>query len=171
MWYALYCPETDEEAILKSCRENISSAVLKDAFLFTYERMKRYQGSWHLEKEKMFPDYIFLESEHSEQLYQELGPYRLAAQPLESEQCRILLPVEAEEERLLKDLCGNDRNMSMSRGVIQMGIPRVTEGPLKGREHMISRIDRHKRLAFLKTPGFPAGAALKAGLEITEKTM
>lgn len=171
MWYVLYCPKTNEEAILQSCRENISSAVLKDAFLFTYERMKRYQGGWHLEKEKMFPDYIFLESDDSERLFQELEPYRLAAEPMESKQGKVLLPVEAEEEQLLQELCGDERNMSMSKGIIHQGITRVTEGPLKGKEHMISRIDRHKRLAFLKTPGFSAGAAFKAGLEITEKTM
>lgn len=171
MWYVLYCPKTNEEDILQSCKKNISGTVLKDAFLLTYERMKRYQGSWHLEKEKMFPDYIFLESDDGEGLYQELEPYRLAVQPVESGYDKILLPVESEEEQLLQELCGNERNMSMSKGIIRSGITQVTEGPLKGKEHMISRIDRHKRLAFLKMPGFSAGAALKAGLEITEKTM
>lgn len=72
MWYVLYCPGGDEEAILKTCRQQISSWVLKDAFLFTYERMKRYQGSWHLEKEKLFPKYIFLESEDGGLLSAEL---------------------------------------------------------------------------------------------------
>lgn len=169
MWYVLYCPKGNEEAILNSCRQRISTCALTDAFLFTYERMKRYQGSWHLEKEKMFPCYLFLESENGALLSEELNQYPGILQELGDGES--LTPVNAEEEHLLTELCGTSRHMSMSRGIIRHGITHVTEGPLKGKEQLIAKIDRHKRLAILLPPGFHKGAGIKAGLEITEKTM
>lgn len=161
MWYALHCPNGNEEAIMQTCRQQISSRALRDVFQFTFEKMKRYQGSWHLEKEKMFPDYIFLESEDDTLLVKELKQHKDELQ---------FLPVGEKEENLLKELCGDNRHMAMSTGVIRQGITYVTQGPLKGKEQLISKIDRHKRLAFLKVPGEGKEMEMKAGLEIKEKT-
>lgn len=169
MWYVLYCPQGNDEAILNSCRQRISTPALTDAFFFTCERMKRYQGSWHLEKEKMFPRYLFLESEDGELLLEELNRYTGIFQGLGDD--RTLTPVEKQEEFFLTELCGASRHMSMSRGVIRHGVTHVTEGPLKGKEQLISKIDRHKRLAFLNVPGYSLDTEIRVGLEITEKTL
>ena len=45
-----------------------------EAFFFTYERMKRYEGAWHLLEEPLFPGVIFLE-------YQEGTPSRRTDRP------------------------------------------------------------------------------------------
>ncbi len=66
MWYALKCHPGKEEEILESCRQELDSRILCDAFLFTYDQMKRYEGSWHVEKKQMFPQYIFLEIKNKE---------------------------------------------------------------------------------------------------------
>ena len=61
--------------------------------------------------------------------------------------------------------------MNMSRGVIQNGKTIIQEGPLQGLEEKIIKIDRHKRIAFLKSSDQTKEALLfKVGLEITEKT-
>ena len=75
----------------------------------------------------------------------------------------------------------------MSHGVIKDGITRITEGPLKGMEQRIGRIDRHKRLAKLlltvnrdqrrgkkqdpQEIGEQDFRYITAGLEITEKNV
>ena len=41
----------------------------------------------------------------------------------------------------------------MSRGIIREGNAQVTDGPLKGMENRIRRIDRHKRLAKIEIAG------------------
>lgn len=46
----------------------------------------------------------------------------------------------------------------------------MLEGPLQGREKLIRKVDRHKRIAFLTVEGVGDEVCLKAGLEITEKT-
>ena len=58
----------------------------------------------------------------------------------------------------------------MSRGVICNGVTHVQEGPLQGWEQNIRKIDRHKRIAFLKSPDETSELVAKVGLEITEKT-
>ena len=45
----------------------------------------------------------------------------------------------------------------------------VTSGPLRGREAQISKIDRHKRLAWLDMRMFGRNKSIKVGLEIVSK--
>ncbi len=147
------------------CRQDLSEAAVKDVFVLSYDRMRRYEGAWHMEKGLLFPSYVFLESDNEELLLEELQNSTLTVG-----QKKILLPLDRVEEEFLKKLCGESHHLKMSRGVIRKGSTQIMEGPLKGMESRICRIDRHKRLArvVMMRPGchtFPAG------LEITEKTL
>lgn len=143
----------------------MTDKALTDAFCFTYDRMRRYEGSWHVERQSMFPDYVFLESEDGERLAKELEQYRKVLTVLGGQ--GVLTPVHTEEELFLRELCGKDHHSEMSRGYIRNGRTCVTEGPLQGNERMIRKIDRHKRLARLKIPGSSRG--VNVGLEIYDK--
>ena len=68
MWYALYCPDKKAQDLLHACRAQMQEDILRDVFLFSCERMRRYEGAWHTEKVNMFPNYIFLESDHKQKL-------------------------------------------------------------------------------------------------------
>ena len=176
MWCAIKCRTGRAEEVMESCRRNISGTVLRDIFVFTYECMRRYEGSWHVETREMFPDYVFLETESPEKLSESLEPYRAFAQVLEDgTMLRRVLP---EEEKLLRKLCGDRHHMGMSEGYIRDGITHVTCGPLVGMERGIRKIDRHKRIAHIEFPSREhesttergiAGAMI-AGLEIKSKS-
>ncbi|MCH1982922.1 hypothetical protein MCG98_10135 [Ruminococcus sp. OA3] len=71
---------------------------------------------------------------------------------------------------MLKKLYGPEHHLAMSRGVIREGITYVTEGPLMGRENMIRKIDRHKRIARLGEGVSNHEKEIKAGLEIILKS-
>ena len=62
IWYVLYCPNQKEEEALYACKRHLTREALADAFVFTYDRMRRYGGAWHLERQPLFPHYLFLES-------------------------------------------------------------------------------------------------------------
>ena len=79
--------------------------------------------------------------------------------------------MDKEEEQVLKILCGREHHLQMSRGIIDKGIPHITEGPLKGMESRICKIDRHKRLARITITKRQDYGWLPAGLEITEKVV
>ena len=150
IWYLLYCHKQNERETLDICRQNISKGALLNAFVFTYDRMRRFQGEWHMEKQLMFPAGVFLESDDEATLMEELRRYSKKAKP--GAVFKALAPVKKSEEMFLKSLCGESRHLVMSKGVIQDGITQITEGPLRGMEERICRIDRHKRLARLAVP-------------------
>ena len=165
IWYVLYCPNHREQDIIRSCRQHLTGQALKDVFCFTYDRMRKYEGSWHVEQQSMFPDYVFLESEDGERLARELKQYRSFLMILGEKE--TLIPIGREEEAFLRGLCGRSHHSAMSKGYIRNGRTHVTEGPLKGKERMIRKIDRHKRIAKLEMPG--SFRNVNVGLEIYEK--
>ena len=74
-----------------------------------------------------------------------------------------------EDIEIVELLSGREHLMKFSEGYIQGEMVTVTKGPLKGLEGEISRIDRHKRLAWLTVELFGRTVELQAGLEIIRK--
>ena len=69
----------------------------------------------------------------------------------------------------MKELCQEDNLVALSRGVIRNGNTVVTSGPLKGREGLIRRINRHRRTAEIEIPFRGKTVQVTVGLEIYEK--
>lgn len=168
MWCVLSCRAENASDIIKSCRRNIPADILQDAFVFTCDRMKRYQGSWHVEKQELFPGYVFLETGDICALADALELYRPFVCVLEDES--LLRCLEPEEEELLRLLGGSSHHLALSRGYIRDGITHITQGPLAGMEQQIRRIDRHKRTAQVRFRSEGLDRSFMAGLEITSKS-
>ena len=60
------------------------------------------------------------------------------------------LPISGEEQAFLERLIGDDETVDESIGIIEGDEVVVSEGPLKGLESRIIRVDRHKRLAYIE---------------------
>lgn len=169
IWYLLSCRAQEERKTLESCKDFFSNAALLDAFVLTYDRMCRYHGTWHMEKKLIFPSNVLLESKNETALRAELNQHKGVEGAVG--QIWTILQMNPEEEKFLKFLCGTKKHIGMSRGVIRKGVTKVTEGPLKGLEAQIYKIDRHKRLARLRTPTGENMRYIPAGLEIVEKSI
>lgn len=150
--------------MLANCKKYLPSKAFRDMFVLTYDRMRKYEGTWHLERRPLFPGHVFLESEDKDILSEGLGTSGMI-----SRLWGHMVLVGRREEEFLKELCGEAHHLEMSRGIIQKGNTRITEGPLKGREDQICGIDRHKRLARIEIRMKPDHHFIPAGLEITEK--
>lgn len=164
IWYLLSCQTQEEQKTVDLCRKYLSHRALKQAFVLTYDRVRRYEGAWHLERKLLLPSNVFLESEDEEILWEEFGKARELAR---YKNC--LTRMKQEEEEFLRRLYGSEYHLKMSRGIISKGTAQIIEGPLKGMENRICRIDRHKRLAWLQTVMRQEYRYISAGLEITEK--
>lgn len=164
----LYCPNQKEEDLIYACKHHLKREALKDAFVFTYDRMRRYGGAWHLEQKPLFPHYLFLESGDEGKLTEELKKYSQVFPVLESG--GKLIRVEPEEEKALRLLCGASHHSQMSRGYIRNGQTVVTEGSLQGKENLIRKIDRHKRIARVSLPSMGHFREIQVGLEIISKS-
>ena len=73
------------------------------------------------------------------------------------------------EPPYLKYLCTKGNLVGMSRGNIKNGILEITSGPLRGREQLVKKIDRHKRTAEIEIPLEGRNRRVTVGLEIYEK--
>ncbi len=145
------------------CKNKLSPKAVQNVFLFTYDRLRRYKGAWNLEQKLLFPAHVFLESENEDILLQELAKCSVAVK------ANPLIQISKEEEQFLRILCGKDHHLQISKGIICKGAAHITEGPLKGMESRICKIDRHKRLARITTTTLQEYRSIPAGLEITEK--
>lgn len=168
IWYVVYCPHQNMQNLMELCKKTLSEQAAACVFTFTYDRMKRYQGEWHLERSLSFPDYFFIESSNGEQLEKEMNRNELASKILATG--GIVTPVDTQEEELLRRLSDDSHHMGMSTGYIAKGKTYVTQGPLVGYESRIRKIDRHKRLARLSLPYAKGEMELCMGLEITSKS-
>ena len=148
----------------------LSEEQKKRIFVPTYDCMKKYQGSWHMEQKPAFKNCFLIECRDRNDLADML--HRLQCADIFAENITAnaiaLLP---EQEVFLRNLMMPEtKKISMSTGYIKDGRTYVTKGPLQGREKMISKIDRHKRLAKLRFAAGNTDRELCAGLEIISKS-
>ena len=76
---------------------------------------------------------------------------------------------QGKEVPYVKSMCGEGSVIGISKGIIRGGKPVITSGPLKGREGLIQKIDRHKRTADIEIPLAGNQKQVTVGLEIYEK--
>ena len=157
IWYLLKCPKGYEQNCAQQYQDLAASQKLQ-VVNFEYQRMMRYGGSWHLERRTLFPGYLFLSGDAF--LTEAHGTEWIGKNV-------SLVPCEPP---YMKELCRKDNLVVMSRGVIRNGNTVVTSGPLKGREGLIRRIDRHRRTAEIEIPFRGQMAQVTVGLEIYEKS-
>ncbi len=148
----------------------LSEEQKKRIFVPTYDCMKKYQGSWHMEQKPAFRNCFLIECRDRDDLADML--HRLHCADILAENITAnAIALFPEQEVFLRNLMMPEtKKISMSTGYIKDGRTYVTKGPLQGREKMISRIDRHKRLAKLRFAAGNTDRELCAGLEIISKS-
>ena len=168
MWYVIQVRTGTEENICCQCRKIIDSSILERCFIPYYQEKKKYQGKWHTQERILFPGYVFLVTNHVEELYESLkdiiGSTRLIGTGEE------IVPLSEEEVTLLLRLGKEEQLVELSTGIIENSQIRILEGPLVGMEGMIRKIDRHKRKAWLEIEMFGRTVEMQVGLEVIAKS-
>lgn len=168
MWYVIQVRTGTEENICCQCRKIIDTSVLERCFIPYYQEKKKYQGEWHTRERILFPGYVFLVTDHLEELYDSLkeviGSTRLIGTGEE------IVPLSEEEVALLLRLGKEEQLVEMSTGIIENSQIRILEGPLMGLEGTIRKIDRHKRKAWLEIEMFGRTVEMQVGLEVIAKS-
>ena len=167
MWYVIQVETGREEQIMEEAKCYQVQEYFDEIFAPHSERKKKYLGKWHLETELLFPGYLFVITSRPEELYQALKRIPRLTKLLGTGE--KWTPMTKEDIEIVELLSGRERLVKFSEGYIQGDRVTVTSGPLKGLEGKISRIDRHKRLAWLKVELFGRTVELQAGLEVIRK--
>ena len=166
--YVLQVPGGQERRA-EELAQRLPKDVISSCFIPVREVKKRRGGEWKTERELLFPGYLFMETNEPE-----LASERLRELPLFM---RVLadvggefLPLSDDETSWIRSLATERSHVvEMSEGVIEGDRVIVTQGPLKGREAWITKVDRHKRLAWLDMRMFGRTKSIKVGLEIVSK--
>ena len=167
MWYVIQVMTGMEENIKCQCEKLIDSKLLERCFIPYYEEKKKYQGSWHTETKVLFPGYVFLVSDRiiglQEALHRVSGLTKLIGAGDE------IIALPDQEVALLRRLGNDEQVVEMSVGVIENERVCILEGPLKGMEGNIRKIDRHKRKAWIEVEMFGRVMEMEVGCEIVGK--
>lgn len=163
-----YCPEQDPTELANICQQQLSKKTLQEAFVPTYTQMKKYQGEWHQEERIAFPDHIFLETKNADALLLDIEKCYQTGK-LSQQMIQQIVGLQPEQEDFLRKVLGSEKHVELSKGYIKDGRTYVTQGPLQGKESLICKIDRHKRLAKLEISVGDSHQEMRAGLEIISK--
>lgn len=145
----------------------VAGALLDDCFVLRRQALRRRGGAWRLCDEVMFPGYIFLVTDDPASLAEGLGLLTSFAYLLNRDGAPSTL--DEREVAFVRDFGGPQHTVALSRGSIEGGRLTVEEGPLKGREHLVAKVDRHKRMAWLRG-GMLGEGSVRVGLEVVSKT-
>ncbi len=167
MWYVMQVNTGKEKTIMTQCQNQIPKEVIEKVFIPMYAQQVRFRGKWIKRTRILFPGYVFIATENLAaavlKLKSIVGMTKLIGTGTE------ILPVKKEEEELLLRLGGEELVVDASEGFIVGTKVEVTEGPLKGFESHIRKIDRHRRKAWIEIEMFGIERLIEVGLEIVSK--
>ena len=167
-WYVLQVVTGKEEQTRKDILSLVDCTVIKECFIPKTKAMKKYQGQWHKDDKIMFPGYLFLITDHIEEVYVDLKKVPTLTKMLGQRGTEIF-PLPEREVMILCKFANDDHIVDISLGFIEGDKITVTSGPLMGQEGLIKKIDRHKRIAEVEVTFFGQVIKAKVGLEIVSK--
>lgn len=164
-WYMIQVRTGMEDKIVRTCNLLVNKKWLKSCFIPKYKRAKKVCGVWEVFEEKLFPGYVFVISDDVNALLDQLKQIPSLSKILEISN-NAILSLNEKEVVFLKEFGKETHVVDMSIGYMEGDQLVVTNGPIKGNEHLIRKIDRHKRLAFIELTFFSKIVNVKVGLEI-----
>lgn len=147
----------------------IAQGAVEDCFVPKREVAHRKSGQWHRILEKLFPGYVLVQTTAPEQVREALGRVPAFTRMLTSAGDTCLSLTADEVAWIISTTNVDTHVVEMSEGVIEGDRVMVIRGPLKGHEARITRIDRHKRLAWVDMNMFGRNKTIRVGLEIVSK--
>ncbi len=166
MWYVVQVYTGREEEIARQCRERVAKEG-EEVFIPLAERMTKAGGERAVVKTKLFPGYVFIETDHVEDMYLRLKKIKAMTKLLKTG--GEITPLYPEEEAYLKKLSGEGHVVRYSEGYLEGDRLVVTSGALKDYEGRIKKILRHKRLVVLEVPLLGRKVEVTLGLGVVEK--
>lgn len=164
-WYVIYVKGNTEKKLTSFLNEN---GLL--AFLPMMEKMYKRNGQYEKMIVPMFPNYLFVQSELEQK------DFNLCLSNLRQLRSGIVKQLQYEEgisalldeeKQFLELLMNDDYVIEHSIAIMEGDAILITEGPLKGMESQIKKIDRHKRMAYLDTELL--GQSVRISLEVIKK--
>ena len=170
----MFCMQTDSR-YTERIKEDVKQHVLSEGeaiFLPVTERIWKIDGQWQRVLVPLFKGYLFICSDDPTGLYvrihSALGKtiFRFVKLLKDDE---YVIPLSEADECLVKELSDEDHVIKASLGYMKGDMLIVTDGPLKGHEGQVVKINRHKRIAILSVEFLGEKRNITVGLEVVKK--
>lgn len=174
MWYVVQVVGGREASAVRRIGRLCDAGTFERVFVPQREFARKSGGQWSVGRAVLFPGYVFVDTAEPERFAAELSRVSGLARLLASgdgDGGRRFIPISDDERALICAFTGEDGGvMRMSEAVAEGDRIRVVSGPLAGREAMVAKIDRHKRLAWIEAEMFGRRLRFKVGLEVVRKS-
>ena len=166
MWYVMQVYTGKELEIAQQCRERVADEG-EDVFVPLAERWTKIRGERTLITSRLFPGYVFIETEGIEDFYKRLN--RIYAMTKVLRTGDEMMPIQKEEEEYLRKLGGDEHVVKYSEGYIEGERLIVTSGPLKDFAGNVKKVLRHKRLVVMEVPLLGRTVEVTVGMGVVER--
>lgn len=157
----------NERQLKEEIERDVSPELYRSLWLPVRVEQQKWNGIYQEVEKMLFPGYLFLDTEVPETVHEEIKRNKNYIGILKSGDCYA--PLTRTDEEIIRRLSGAHDRVEHSFGVIEGGVLRILDGPLRGFEKYIIKIDRHKRKAYLSMRLFGEERKFQAGLAVVEK--
>lgn len=170
-WYVFYVRIGSEFQVEQLLKKRLDVDVFRP-FVPIHEMLFKSAGTIKKETKPLFRGYVFIESElpalefikrTSTLIYSTSSIIRLLRYS------DMEIAVRESERQMLMSLCNDDYCIELSSGIAEKDRILITQGPLKGRESIVSKVDRHKRQAYVEVEFMGATRLISVALQIVKK--
>ena len=143
-WYLVHVPEGREQAICDKVRKVVDPELLDDAFVMFKEGWFKRDGVWTLQPVQMYREYFFVATRDVAALDKALARLSFPARVVGADG-HAYVPLASEAQEWFAGAMDERHVLRNSRAVIVDGVLDVQDGPLRGQESRVRKIDRHRR--------------------------
>lgn len=166
VWYVMQVHTGTEEEICRQCRRKVMEKG-EEVFIMLAERMTKIRGQWTMITSRLFPGYVFVETEKIENFFIRLE--RIDAMTKILRTGEDMTPIHQEEESYFRLLGGDEHIVKYSEGYLEGEVLIVTSGAMKDYRGTVKRVLRHKRLVVLEVPLMGRTVEVTVGLGIVKR--
>lgn len=170
-WYVLFVKAGKERKVEQYLRKQLD-ADISVPFIPLQEILFRRSGTVKREIRFLFPGYVFIESILSDQQFiQEISPVITRCSDIFGllKYSNTEISMKESEKNMLISLCNNEYCIEASYGIIEGDKIHIIDGPLKGMESIVRKVNRHKREALIEIEIMGDVRLVTVALETVEK--
>lgn len=143
-WYLVHVPEGREQSICDKVRKVVDPDLLDDAFVMLKESWFKRDGVWMLKPVQMYREYFFVATRDVAALDKALSRLSFPARVVGADG-HAYAPLASEAQEWFSGAMDERHVLRNSMAVIENGRLNVQNGPLRGQESRVRKIDRHRR--------------------------
>ena len=175
MYFVIHTTSGKEEELIERIKsKNYYQDNFDDCFVIKRIVQKKYEGKWHEVIERLFPGYIFIETQNPKIIHTMLNEVEGYSKVVGFRDKDIIhyIPLSEIEEDYIKGLAGKneDHTISLSEVEVLEGKKiRVISGALLGQEGIVKKVDLHKRIAEVEITFLNQPIIIHYGLDIIKR--